>query len=60
VCWYNYISHCLELFSFAGTVCKQGVGSCEYAALSFIDDILIYVAISGDRNVIKKGLDKIL
>jgi len=49
-----------SFFSIAGAVCKQGAYLCEWAAVSLIDNILIEVAISGDRNAIKKGLDKIL
>jgi hypothetical protein len=39
---------------------QQGDSSCESAAVLLVDSMLIDVAISGERNVIKKGLDKIL
>jgi hypothetical protein len=39
---------------------QQGDGSCESAAVLLVDNMLKVFALSGERNVIKKGLDKIL
>jgi hypothetical protein len=39
---------------------QQGDGSCESAAVLLLDNILKNFVISGERNVIKNELDKIL